>query len=356
MNLDFGNRIRTLRLSRSMTQEQLAQRLSVSAQAVSKWESGTNMPDIQMLPDLSVIFGVTIDELFAMTDTIRMERIENMLYDVQFLSEEEFRQNERYLKELRSHPDHGDQATLLLAMLYNKRASEYHELAKPLAREALQRLPGKKDAHNAIFDAERGPYTDWNFTNHSELIEFYKGVTERHPEDIRNYFWLLDLLIADCRTREARAWVQRMKAVEHSYHYEMYMGYICQAECSLPEAMQWWQTMVEQYKEKWQVWFEYGSILAKLGRYEEAAGYFRKAQPMRPVPRFTDCEDALSQICEITGDIDGAIAAQKQMLQIMREDWTTEGESVDHILREICRLEGMKKEKALSCEGSSGAI
>ena len=67
MNLDFGNRIKSLRLSRSMTQEQLAQKLGVSAQAVSKWESGTNMPDILLLPDLSVIFGVTIDDLFTMT-------------------------------------------------------------------------------------------------------------------------------------------------------------------------------------------------------------------------------------------------------------------------------------------------
>ena len=85
MNFDFGSRIKSLRLSRSMTQDQLAQKLGVSAQAVSKWESGTNMPDILMLPDLSVIFGVTIDELFAMTDEHRMERIENMLYDVRFL-------------------------------------------------------------------------------------------------------------------------------------------------------------------------------------------------------------------------------------------------------------------------------
>ena len=38
--LDFGGRLKTLRLSKSMTQEQLAQRLRVSPQAVSKWENG----------------------------------------------------------------------------------------------------------------------------------------------------------------------------------------------------------------------------------------------------------------------------------------------------------------------------
>ncbi len=342
MNVDFGTRIKSLRLSRSMTQEQLAQKLGVSAQAVSKWESGTNMPDILMLPDLSVIFGVTIDELFTMTDEHRMARIENMLYDVRFLSHDEFRQYEKYLKDLQTKPEHGAEAGLLLAMLYNKRANEYHELAKPLARAALQQLPGRKDAHNAIFDAEHGPYQDWNFINHGELIAFYQTVTAQHPEDIRNYFWLLDLLIADHRTAEARDYAEKMKAVEHSYHHEMYMGYICQAECNLPEAMDWWQKMLESSPDKWQVWFEYGSIMAKLGRYADALTYFRKCQPMRPAPRFTDCEDAISQICVILGDMDGAIEAQKQMLNIMQEDWSTEGESVDSILREIQRLESLK--------------
>lgn len=342
MQIDIGARIKTLRLSCSMTQEQLAQKLGVSAQAVSKWESGTNMPDIQMLPDLSVIFGVTIDDLFAMTDECRMERIDNMLFNVRFLTGEEFQQNEQYLKKLQGREDYHARATLLLAQLYNKRAEEYHELAKPLAREALQLLPGNKDAFVAVFDAESGPYQDWNMTNHSQTITFYQTEIKKHPEDIRYYFWLLDLLIADCRTKEARELVERMKAVEYSYHYEMYMGYICQAECDLPAAMEWWKRMTDHSPEKWQVWFEYGSILAKLGRYEEAMAYFKKAAPMRSKPRFTDCEDAISQVCQILGDIDGAIEAQRQMLQVVKEDWVNEGESVDHILREIKRLEEMK--------------
>lgn len=44
----------------------------------------------------------------------------------------------------------------------------------------------------------------------------------------------------------------------------------------------------------------------------------------------------------IRGDIDGAIEAQRQMLGIMKEDWTTEGESVDSILRQIRRLEEIR--------------
>jgi len=343
MNIDMGARIKSLRLAACMTQEQLAQQLGVSAQAVSKWESGTNMPDIQMLPDLSVIFGITIDELFAMTDEHRMQRIENMIENVRIIPEQDFRNSQRYLKGCMGKEELNAEATLLLAMLYNKRANEYHDLAKPLAREALQKIPGRKDAFSAIFDAEGGPYMDWNCINHAATIEFFKAQLEQHADDIRYYFWLLDLLIEDCRTAEARELVERMRELEHSYHYEMYMGWICRAECDLPGAMDWWRKMLDRYPEKWQVWFEYGSFMAKLGRYEEALDYFHRAASMRKRPRFTDCEDAIAQICLILGDIPGAIEANRRMLQVMKEDWVTEGEGVDSILREIERLEKMLK-------------
>ncbi len=340
--IDIGAKIKTLRLSLSMTQAQLAQKLGVSVQAVSKWESGTNMPDIQLLPELSVIFGVSIDSLFDMTNERRMDRIENSLENIRFLTAEEFTQQEKYLQELRGSNAHGDRATLLLAMLYNKRADEYHELARPLAREGLKRNPKRKDAHNAIFEAERAPYSDWNFTNHHDLIAFYKEVVTAHPDDICNYFWLLDLLIADCRTAEAGEYAERMRQVEYSFHYEMYMGYICQAECNLPAALDWWQKMLHNWPEDWRALLEYASILAKLARYEEAEAIYRRCMPLRPKPRFTDCEDAVSQLCLIRGDTRGAIQMQEQMLAIVREDWTTEGELVDHILRQIKHLESMK--------------
>lgn len=341
MSNQIGARIKQLRLAASMTQEQLAEKLGVSAQAVSKWESGVNMPDILLLPEISVIFGVSIDDLFSMTDEKRMERIDSMIWNTRFIPEEEFHRQEAYLLACREKAELRDRAGLLLAQLYNRRANDYHALAKPLAREALVSMPGTKDAHNAIFDAEGGAYQDWNCINHRELIDFYKEVTEAHPEDIRNYFWLLDLLIADCRTAEARDYAERMKNVEYSYHYEMYMGHISRVEGDMYAAMEWWDRMTEHSPEKAQVWHEMGSIHAKLGRYEEAVEFYKRSMPLRKAPRWTDCEDAISQICMIRGDIPGAIEMQKQMRRIILEDWTTEGEAVDAIDREIRRLEAL---------------
>ena len=347
MSIDLGAHIRQLRLSRSMTQEQLAEKLHITAQAVSKWENGTSLPDIQLLPELSVIFGVTIDELFSLTDESRMERIENRIYDVRFLSRSEFEATESWLRQMCGEKGLGPRATLLLAMLYNKRAKEYLERASPLARRALQLLPGQKEAHNAVFDAEGGAYADWNFVNHHKLIDFYKTIVEEHPDDRRNYYWLLDLLIDDGRTEEARRYAERMRAVEDTYHYELYMGNICRAECDLPSAMTWWKRMTEKEPESWIVWASYGDAMAKLGRYEEAIVHYRRAMDLRPKPRYIDCEEAVADICEILGDHPGAIAMREQILDIMKTDWgETEGEGIDFHLREIERLrERMKTDK-----------
>ena len=63
-SMKLGENIRALRLRKRLTQEQVAQKLGVTYQAVSKWENGTNTPDIALLPEIAAFFGVTIDALF----------------------------------------------------------------------------------------------------------------------------------------------------------------------------------------------------------------------------------------------------------------------------------------------------
>lgn len=74
MNIDIGSKIKTLRLSKSMTQEQLAKALHVSAQAVSKWENGKSYPDIHSLLLLSALFDVSLDQLIkGALETMKQE-------------------------------------------------------------------------------------------------------------------------------------------------------------------------------------------------------------------------------------------------------------------------------------------
>lgn len=66
--MNIGEQILFLRKNKGITQEQLATKLGVSNQAVSKWESGQCYPDIQLLPEISEYFNVSIDELMGVPD------------------------------------------------------------------------------------------------------------------------------------------------------------------------------------------------------------------------------------------------------------------------------------------------
>ena len=64
--MKIGSNIRVLRQRRGLTQEQVSTHLGVSYQAVSKWETGANTPDISLLPNLARLFDVSIDTLYSL--------------------------------------------------------------------------------------------------------------------------------------------------------------------------------------------------------------------------------------------------------------------------------------------------
>ena len=66
--MTLGMRIKTLRKNLNLTQEKLAEILSISPQAISRWETDVAMPDISLLPALSNLFGMTTDYLLGMED------------------------------------------------------------------------------------------------------------------------------------------------------------------------------------------------------------------------------------------------------------------------------------------------
>ena len=63
--MSIGDTIARFRKEKGWTQAELGEKLGVSNQAVSKWESGMTMPDVMLLPSLADLFGVYIDELFS---------------------------------------------------------------------------------------------------------------------------------------------------------------------------------------------------------------------------------------------------------------------------------------------------
>ena len=338
MNIEIGAKIKQLRIARGMTQEQLGNELSVSAQAVSKWESGTTMPDIQLLPKISVLFGVSIDELFSMSDESKMDRIENMIESSHFISKKDFEDSERLLKELMLDESKKARAILVLAQLYSQRSAEYREIAGKFGKEALLLNPDEKSAHNVIFDADKGKYLDYNASNHVEAIDFYKDFIKIHPENPRTYLWLMDLLIEDGRTEEAKEYLWKMDKIEHSFRTDLYLGLIAKEECDLPKALEHWEHMTEEF-DNWLSWASKADCFARLCRYDEAMACYEKAYEMQPSPKYVDHPEAMSLIAEIQGNYEKAIEMRNSAIKLCETDWNiTEGEWVDFHKREIERL------------------
>ena len=61
--MPFNENLREIRKKNGITQEQLAEKLNVSRQAVTKWESGKSLPSIHNLKEMAIIFKVTTNEL-----------------------------------------------------------------------------------------------------------------------------------------------------------------------------------------------------------------------------------------------------------------------------------------------------
>ncbi len=76
--MDIGAKIKELRAKSNLTQEELAQKLGVTAQAVSRWECGVSLPDITMLPLISKTFFVPTDTLLGCVTPIMFESCKDL--------------------------------------------------------------------------------------------------------------------------------------------------------------------------------------------------------------------------------------------------------------------------------------
>lgn len=62
--MDFSEKLKQIRNNEGISQEQLAERIGVSRQAVTKWETGKGLPDIENMTILAEIFKVTLDRAY----------------------------------------------------------------------------------------------------------------------------------------------------------------------------------------------------------------------------------------------------------------------------------------------------
>lgn len=138
--MNIGNKIKKLRKQRGITQEQLADSIGISFQAVSKWENNIALPDITLAPILASYFCVSMDELFDFS----LKEIED---DVKKITDEAYKfresdpaESRRILEEgLKKYPENEVLLNNLLYVLnYSKYPDETVKIASLLIEKTTQ--------------------------------------------------------------------------------------------------------------------------------------------------------------------------------------------------------------------------
>lgn len=153
MEHKIGTQIARLRKEQEITQTALAEYLSVSPQAVSRWENGVSIPDICLLPQIAAFFGVSIDDLFGVSD------YEKILFLVKKYSSDRndlnYREAMRFLNMALKEDDGNLKLLALKLHMLLQRSREYHAEALKLCEELIPMAQGEDEELYAAFTMQR---------------------------------------------------------------------------------------------------------------------------------------------------------------------------------------------------------
>ena len=322
--MELGKKIRQLRFKAGLTQEQLAEKLGIGAQSVSKWENAVAMPDITTLPLLAEIFGVSIDDLFDLTTEQRLNRIENRMDAEEELPADIFREYESFLQAELNDAKHQKRATELIAYLYWHRMNAEAQKATRYAKEAIRRAPGEKGCQWILNKTDNHAVWDWNLANHTRAVNFYRELAEANPEAALPYMYLLDNLIADHRADEAERWLDRYSALEkaHPVMKRVYRAYIALARFDEPAGDRIMEDLLAEQPESDAVLFETAQYYAAKADYKKAIDMYERAFSADPRrPRFTDALMGIADIYEIMGDYVHSAKTYDRIIDLLENEW-----------------------------------
>ena len=342
--MELGKKIKQLRFRAGMTQEQLAERLGIGPQSVSKWENSVAMPDITTLPLIAEIFGVRIDDLFDLTNEQRLNRIENRMDAEEELPADIFREFEDFLQAEMKDEANKKRATNLIAYLYWHRMNSYASKASRYAKEAVKLAPNEKESQWILQKAAGHAVWDWNMKNHASAVEFYRGIVKENPESVLSYCCLLDNLLADRRADEAEAALKKLCALKDANPVmtEIYRAHIALARFDEPAADAIVENLLAEHPDDSAVLFEAAQYYAEKCSYDKAIEcYERSFEKEQRRPRFQDELMGIAEICEIRGDFRRAAETYDRIIDLLENEWGLTEEtdsSVSEAKRQKARL------------------
>jgi len=242
----FSENMKKFRLSKKYTQEEVAEKLCVTAQSVSRWECGNTLPDVLLLPEIAKLYGVMVDDLFKKQSVAYENYAQRLsaLYEISEDPEDFLRCRLEYQKLIKSGKmsmhDKWDYAWLHKAMMY---------FCKEEALKWFDEVLADETDKNAL------PYRRAAEMKQDMLFSFGKGeeILKERQQKMDEAGGNLD----------AREWILLIDAYEKAEQYEKALS-ICK------EAMQ-------KFPENWELYCSAGLICRNMKKYEEAITFYEKA-------------------------------------------------------------------------------
>ncbi len=152
MEIRIGSKIKDLRKKRRITQEQLAEKIGVSFQAVSKWENDIALPDITLVPVIAHYFGISIDELLSYDSGEKDREIMDYAIRSQKYRETDPNKGKEILEEgLKKYPDNDILLCNMLYVLnYNENLGEYWDETIELASRLIDKTTSDEIRYDAL--------------------------------------------------------------------------------------------------------------------------------------------------------------------------------------------------------------
>lgn len=152
MEIMFEKCLRDLLVKRRKTQSELAEYLSISTQAVSKWCRGENMPDIALLPKIASFLDVSVDELLGVGEIRKQEKIHE--YRLKSFELARTGKNDRRIELWREayaeFPNDMSVNQELMYALYTSRDGKHHNEALALGERILRESTDEKQRSSAV--------------------------------------------------------------------------------------------------------------------------------------------------------------------------------------------------------------
>lgn len=338
--MNIGKQIKHYRLKKGVRQDQMAEFLNISPQAVSKWETENGLPDVTLLPRIAVYLGVTIDELFRLSEEEQLERIENAIWQQLHIEAPVFERYVDFLRRAIAENREPLRSRVALAQLYNRRAAEDHRIADQIAREAVELDPESHGGWSALIEANSAACGDEWWDNSAELIEFCKAFLQNHPDGYWVLYTMIENMLRDKRYDEVEPYIEMLHPRQHNGQCDFYLGDVCLARGQKQQAVDYWNRAVQENADKWQAWCSRADRMKKLGHFDEALADYLHCMEIQTSPRLTDGHYSAAQLLEQLGRFEEAIEQREKIIKVLEEDYgTSESDEIEEQKSKIARLQ-----------------